>query len=474
MKMLSKVEEMIRDEGAVASMQDAQRAMVLLRMCYAQKLSYHLRTVDSSLMDRASVRFDESLERCFRRVVGIGAALTTQQWRQVSLDTKHGGFGLPTTTHVRWVANLASIAGCVANLRLIFNHFDQHIDLSDMETSPLEIARRFRYNYARVRELLGPDARDARDDQPLEVQCPTLADMLNRPIGLQHRLHELLSHRQHLQLRARMDKKNKLRLDSCSGEGGAWLTCVPKTPQQQLSAEDFKQRALARLGMELPMLTRMPCLCRHGTIDTEGFHLTSQCPIGNQRFRTHDAIAVTWVALMKQAGFLCRMEDPSCFREVEDTNKRADVVVENWLGRGRAIFDVSVTHPWIKKVSRGAAGGDPHPESAARLREVEKVTKYAASLPPNSEFIPLVVESYGRWGPRAREAFDVCVDKLCASKGVAKSVVKAYWRQRFAMVLQRYTAACVRERAQRAVVREPAVSGDESCRVDYRVLSYVR
>jgi hypothetical protein len=79
--------------------------------------------------------------------------------------------------------------------------------------------------------------------------------------------------------------------------------------------------------MDLPGLTRMPCVCRHGTVDTQGFHFTSQCPVGNQRFRTHDAIAVTWVALLKEAGFLCRMEDPSCFREVEDTNKRADVVV---------------------------------------------------------------------------------------------------------------------------------------------------
>src|SRR3546814_3432457 len=55
----------------------------------------------------------------------------------------------------------------------------------------------------------------------------------------------------------------KLRLDSCCGEGGAWLTCVPKTPQQHLGPEDFKQRVLARLGM--PMLTRMPSVCKHGT-----------------------------------------------------------------------------------------------------------------------------------------------------------------------------------------------------------------
>ena len=224
--------------------------------------------------------------------------------------------------------------------------------------------------------------------------------------GLQHRLGEALSNRQYQLLRIRMDKMSKLRFDSCAGEGGAWLTCVPKTPEQQLSAKNFKQRALARLGMDLPMLTRTPCVCKHDTVDTEGFHFTSQCPVGNQRFRTHDAIAVTWVALLKQAGF-------------------------------------------------------PAPECAARLREAEKLRKYSDVIPANSVFIPVVVESYGRLGPQARKIFDVCVDKLCASKGAPKSVVKAYWRSRFSMVLQKHTAACVRERAQRTVVREPAMSGDE-------------
>ena len=138
-----------------------------------------------------------------------------------------------------------------------------------------------------------------------------------------------------------------------------------------------------------------------------------------------------------------------------------------------AILDVSVTHPWIQSSMR-QGGGDPSPECTAKTREAEKLRKYQAVLPANSVLVPLVMETFGRWGPRAREVFDVCVEKLCASKGAPKSTVKAYWRQRFALVLQRYTAACVRERAQCAVVREPAVSGDESCRVDYRVLSYVR
>ena len=67
-----------------------------------------------------------------------------------------------------------------------------------------------------------------------------------------------------------------------------------------------------------------------------------------------------------------------------------------------------------------------------------------------------------------QERCSMCVWISCVHRKVV------YWRQRFSMVLQRYTAACVRERSQKAVVREPAMCGDESGRVDYRVLSYVR
>src|SRR3546814_19214907 len=85
--------------------------------------------------------------------------------------------------------------------------------------------------------------------------------------------------------------------------------------------------------------------------------------------------------------------------------------------------------------------GERNPECAARGGESWKIRKYEAVVHAHSVFVPLVVETFGRWGPRAREIFDECVEKLCASKGAPKSTVKAYWRQRFALVLQRYTAA---------------------------------
>src|SRR3546814_20805409 len=71
--------------------------------------------------------------------------------------------------------------------------------------------------------------------------------------------------------------------------------------------------------------------------------------------------------------------------DVCSSDLRADIVVENWRGRGRAILDVSVTHPWTQSSMRGS--GDPNPECAEKLRESEKVRKYEAVMPAASVFV---------------------------------------------------------------------------------------
>ena len=145
--MVERVEELRAAEEAVSRLHNSQQAMVLLRMCYAQKLGYHMRTVDSSLMDNACARFDESLERCFRGIAGIQDQLTTQEWQQLTLDVKHGGFGLLSSSATRHIAHVASVAGCITNLRQIFARFQLDVELTDLETSHLGIAQRFRQHY---------------------------------------------------------------------------------------------------------------------------------------------------------------------------------------------------------------------------------------------------------------------------------------------------------------------------------------
>src|SRR3546814_420369 len=152
-KLVERVERLTAAVEAIAGLGDSQQAMVLLRMCYTQKLSYHLRTVDSDLIAQASIRFDESVERCFRNIIGIQARLSSQQWQQVSLDTKHGGFGLSSCAKTRRIAYLASVVGCLTNLRQIFTRFELGLELTDLETCQLTIAQRFSNQHQRVRAV---------------------------------------------------------------------------------------------------------------------------------------------------------------------------------------------------------------------------------------------------------------------------------------------------------------------------------
>ena len=81
------------------------------------------------------------------------------------------------------------------------------------------------------------------------TELAKLAELVDHPRGVQHKLSEKLSLALLQQPRSGMTKKQKQRLDSCGREGGAWVTCVPKTAEQQMSRADFRQRIFARLGM---------------------------------------------------------------------------------------------------------------------------------------------------------------------------------------------------------------------------------
>jgi hypothetical protein len=148
-------------------------------------------------------------------------------------------------------------------------------------------------------------------------------------------------------------------------------------------------------------------VCKKANIDIRGFHLTAQCPVGNQLFRAHDATAVTWLALFRQAGFLCRVEDPTCFREEQDTNKRADVVVENWQGCARPSSMCACGSP-VDLVHDEACGQRSKPECAAKRQELEKLWKCQGVWCMPTVFVALVIESFGRWSIRRPARCSMC------------------------------------------------------------------
>lgn len=317
---------------------------------------------------------------------------------------------------------------------------------------------------------------------PGGAPIPTCHEMLDKPKDLQRRLTHALDEAAEDELIYRLTRNNQdpqtdpyravLRLRSAAEEGGAWLSCIPKYPSLQIPDQDFRQLIRLRLGLPLANNSAgIPCSCtRHTVLDDDGYHLMAACPLGDHRIRTHNLLSNTWVQLLRKAGFLCRQEDPTCFQAVGDTSKRADIVAEGW-GEGRkAIFDVSVTHPWAHDNNHNRPT-DPEgyrtlpPERAARAREAEKVRKYRNFIPQNAVFIPLVVETFGRWGPAARTVLHKCIDRLADITLLPKAALMNYWKQRLTVTLQRSLMEGFKQRASKVACRG-SLEKDESNRLD--------
>src|SRR3546814_772724 len=131
-----------------------------------------------------------------------------------------------------------------------------------------------------------------------------------------------------------------------------------------------------RLGADIPGTSQVKCRCnarnRSGWIDSKGIHLMAQCRRGNQRFNTHDALVLSYAQMLREAGYLGRMEPQNEFIHIDGTAICPNLQVSNFKG-GRAHFDVSVTHPALLCHGHSAvleAG------KAAGKREQEKFSKY--------------------------------------------------------------------------------------------------
>jgi hypothetical protein len=274
-----------------------------------------------------------------------------------------------------------------------------------------------------------------------------------------------------------LNNTGKIRLLSCTGkEASAWTTTVPKTEGLAVEPSTFRSMISFRFGANLPGIRAMPCKCldrgSRGHIDPKGLHLMALCKKGNQRFVTHNGLAHCYVQMLRQAGYITRLEVPNAFSHVANTEKRADFIVENFRD-GRACFDVSVTHPWAT-ASVTAAGQNPTAGKAACLREGEKRRKYGdLASAAGMSFHPLIHESYGRVGREASWLIQHCVERISELKHIPKPGILHYWRCRFSVLLQRLLAQAVRERFASCQAPNLPSGADECHRLDYHSISRV-
>ena len=155
------------------------------------------------------------------------------------------------------------------------------------------------------------------------------------------------------------------------------------------------------------------------SLDHFGHHALS-CKNGSDVVSRHNRIRDTLFEFCQRAGLGAQLEAGSSLGHEARQTRPADVLIPNWeLGKPAAI-DLCVTSPLNLDTLQVAC---VTPSSAAMQAEQRKHHSNDAKCGELSWVcIPLVVVSYGSWGPEAQRSLSRLARRLATRLGQPKSV----------------------------------------------------
>ena len=188
------------------------------------------------------------------------------------------------------------------------------------------------------------------------------------------------------------DQARLTALSHPSGTSSGWLKAIPRVSLGlAIPGPEFVIGLRIWLGVSLFPLSPL-CTCL-STIDNYGDHLLG-CSQGPMRIRRHDALVnIIYNALSQDHPGVLREQRAS----YDDGLRPGDVFHPDFQHGHPAYFDVSIhctTQPAFISSCASCAG------VAAAAGEVAKDEKHLAAVEKvGSDFIPLVVETFGVWTP---------------------------------------------------------------------------
>ena len=193
------------------------------------------------------------------------------------------------------------------------------------------------------------------------------------------------------------DQARLTALSHPSGTSSGWLKAIPRVSLGlAIRGPEFVIGLRIWLGVSLFLLSPL-CTCL-STIDNYGDHLLG-CSQGPMRIRRHDALVNIIYNAVSQ-------DHPGVLKEqrasYDDGLRPGDVFHPDFQHGRPAYFDVSIrctTQPAFISSCDSCAGVAA---AAAAAGEVAKDKKHLAAVEKvGSDFIPLVVETFGVWTPFA-------------------------------------------------------------------------
>ena len=249
---------------------------------------------------------------------------------------------------------------------------------------------------------------------------------------------------------------------SAPGPGSAgFLYAIPSEPALTLNNMQMEGAVRLRLGLS-PITTRVDpslrCVCG-GSVEVD--HLLT-CKRGVEVCNRHNNMVQAWTSLLKKSSVRSTFSIERSLislgvLSVEDCSKCMDIV-ESSSSSKTTFADVTISHSTpctLSNLRRFASSNG----SAAAAAETRKVRIYGdAAREVNAVFIPLAVETYGRWGNQALQfsrerikhfannmQFDGQVDRGLINK------LQCFWWSSLSCCLQKGNMAIIQSRYYKAL-----------------------
>ena len=232
-------------------------------------------------------------------------------------------------------------------------------------------------------------------------------------------------------------------ISACGQEAGAAILAAPKTPALTFLPQEYRIMLRRRFHLNLLQIPDgLRCSCSsHPVIDRKGRHVVTVCGQGQGRHIIHDGFKQELASLCKYAQVYVRQEPNDVYRGIDaDNGRRPDLEIRGLLERG-IYGDVSITEPITPRLTINQA---KNPLQAAKTVEQKKIRNYAdISQQAGYEFFPLVLETYGSWGPRLKDFFDTVVNHASEARGIRKDILAVYWRRRLMVSFHKTVAQAI-------------------------------
>ena len=397
---------------ALGELPDPQTGLLLLRHCAAySRMVFAMRVTPPQLLGEAASDFDSAVRDCLERF--CTGPLSAEAWLQASLSTAAGGLGLRRQA---FCCCLRSLPHC--------------------STAPA---------WTRTTQVPGLWLPLTLSFSTSLFCLPTMSRSLRRPLCDNNpcRWRWIVTPGAGREaFRANLQLQRQLR-------AGAWLHAVPCEALALF-------RVLVKLRLRIPVATAdVACPLCDGVADRFGDHALS-CPCGGDRTQRHNRLRSVLAARTqaagphpewKKTGLLPPRsgQDGLPVDGALDRNGRrpADVYLFNWGVHGPAAFHLAVTAGLLQGSLHTLLSGADKPAADHEANKRSHLRTQDLCTEQGIQFVRLVVESRGGWGPTAIKSWQTlaAATAACSGEAVATEANRLY--ETLAVALQRENARAV-------------------------------